>query len=45
MALMCYIASRDKSVKIGIPTLLEHMPDCPTRTKIAEELEWQLEYV
>ena len=45
VSLMCYIASRDKSVKIGIPTLLEHMPDCPTRTKIAEELEWQLEYV
>lgn len=45
VALMCYVASRDKSVKVGIPTLLEHMPDCPTKAKIAEELEWQLEYV
>lgn len=43
VALVCHIAERDKSVKVGIPTLLESMPDCPTRTLIAEELEWRLE--
>ena len=37
VTLICYIASRDKSVKVGIPTLLER--------KIVEELEWQLEYL
>ena len=45
VSLMCYVATHDKSVKVGIPTLLEHMPDCPTKAKIAEELGWQLEYV
>lgn len=44
VALVCHIAETDKSVKVGIPTLLEHMPDCPTRALIAEELEWRLEY-
>ena len=43
VALVCHIAERDKSVKVGIPTLLESMPDCPARTLIAEELEWRLE--
>ncbi|MBO5833253.1 MAG: DNA alkylation repair protein [Alistipes sp.] len=45
VTLMCYIASRDKSVKVGIPALLDSMPDCPTKRRIVEELEWQLEYV
>ena len=43
VALVCHIAETDKSVKVGIPTLLESMPDCPTRTLITEELEWRLE--
>lgn len=45
VTLICYIASRDKSVKVGIPTLLERMPDSATKRKIVEELEWQLEYL
>lgn len=45
VTLLCYIASRDKSVKVGIPTLLERMPDSATKRKIVEELEWQLEYL
>lgn len=45
VALMCYIAQHDKSVKVGIPTLLESMPDSATRRRIAEELEWRLEYL
>ncbi len=43
VALICHIAETDKSVKVGIPTLLDSMPDCPARTLIAEELEWRLE--
>lgn len=45
VTLICYIASRDKSVKVGMPTLLERMPDSATKRKIVEELEWQLEYL
>ena len=45
VTLLCYIASRDKSVKVGIPTLIERMPDSATKRKIVEELEWQLEYL
>jgi hypothetical protein len=45
VALMCYIAERDKSVKVGIPSLLESMPDCPVKAFIAEELEWRLETI
>ena len=45
VSLICYIASRDKSVKVGIPTLIERMPDSATKRKIVEELEWQLEYL
>lgn len=45
VALMCYVASRDKSVCIGIPSLLESMPDCRAKAIIAEELEWRMEYL
>ena len=45
VTLICYIASRDKSVKVGIPTLIERMPDSATKRNIVEELEWQLEYL
>jgi 3-methyladenine DNA glycosylase AlkD len=45
VTLICYIASRDKSVKVGIPTLLERMPDSATKRKIVEELEWRLDYL
>ena len=29
VALMCYVASRDKSAKVGVPILLERLADCP----------------
>ena len=45
VALVCYIAENDKSVKVGIPSLLESMPDCPVKEFIAEELEWRLETI
>ena len=45
VALIAYIASRDKSVKVGIPVLMEHIPDSATKSRIAEELEWRLEYM
>jgi hypothetical protein len=45
VALLCYLAESDKSVKVGIPTLLESMPDCPVKAFITEELEWRLETI
>ena len=45
VALLCYIAENDKSVKVGVPTLLESMPDCPVKEFVQEELEWRLEVV
>lgn len=45
VALMCYVASRDKSVKVGIPVMLERVDDCPTKQRIVEELEWRMEYM
>ena len=43
VALLCYIAENDKSVKVGLPTLFENMPDCPVKEFIKEELSWRLE--
>ena len=43
VALICYIAENDKSVRVGIPTLLDSMPDCPVKEFVAEELAWRLE--
>jgi hypothetical protein len=45
VALLCYIAENDKSVKVGLPTLLEGMPDCPVKEYVKEELEWRLESI
>jgi hypothetical protein len=45
VALMCYVASRDKSVKVGIPVMLERIADCATKRRIVEELEWRMEYI
>ncbi|MBQ8493436.1 MAG: DNA alkylation repair protein [Alistipes sp.] len=45
VALMCYVASRDMSVKVGIPSLLESMPECRVKEIIREELDWRLEYI
>jgi undecaprenyl-diphosphatase len=39
------LVSGYKSVKVGIPSLLESMPDCPVKAFIAEELEWRLETI
>ena len=45
VALVCYIASRDKSVKVGIPTLLSSLADSATKRRVEEELEWRLTYI
>lgn len=45
VALMCYVASRDKSVGVGIPVMLERIADSPTKRMVQEELEWRLEYL
>lgn len=45
VALVSYIASRDKSVKVGLPVLLDRLGECPTKQKIEEELAWRLEYI
>ena len=45
VALLCYVAGRDKSVKIGIPVLLERIPESYAKTRIIEELEWRLDYI
>ena len=43
VALICYIAEHDKSVKVGIPSLLESMPECSVKEYIAEELSWRVD--
>jgi 3-methyladenine DNA glycosylase AlkD len=45
VTLICYIASRDKSVKVGIPTLLESMPEGPVKDYVAEELSWRVDFL
>ena len=45
VALLCYLSEHDKSVKVGLPTLLESMPDCPVKEFIADELSWRLETI
>lgn len=45
VALLCYIASRDRSVKVGIPVMLERLAESPTKQSIVEELEWRLDYL
>ena len=43
VALICYIAENDKSVKIGIPSLLESLPESPVKEFVVDELSWRLE--
>ena len=45
VTLLCYIASRDRSVKVGIPVRLERLAESPTKQRIVEELEWRLDYL
>ena len=45
VALVCYIAANDKSVKVGIPALLESIPDCPVKEYVSEELAWRLKTI
>jgi 3-methyladenine DNA glycosylase AlkD len=45
VTLLCYIASRDRSVKVGIPVMLERLAESPTKQRIVEELEWRLDYL
>lgn len=43
IALICYVASRDCSVKVGLPVLLERLQPSPIKDYIVEELSWRLE--
>ena len=43
IALICYVASRDCSVKVGLPVLLERLQSSPIKDYIVEELSWRLE--
>ena len=45
MALICYVAQRDKSVKVGIPVMLERLGDTATKRWVEEELAWRLEFL
>ena len=45
VALLCYVASRDRSAKVGIPVLLERLQDSATKRLVEEELSWRLEYL
>ncbi len=45
VALLCYVASRDKSASVGIPVLIERLADSRAKQLIEEELAWRLEYV
>lgn len=44
VALLCYVASRDKSLSVGIPVLLERLNECKAKEIIVDELSWRLEY-
>lgn len=44
VTLLCYVSSRDKSAKVGIPVLLARLADCRAKEIIADELSWRLEY-
>jgi hypothetical protein len=44
VALLCYVASRDKSLSVGIPVLLERLNECRAKEIITDELSWRLEY-
>ena len=45
VALICYVAQRDKSVKVGIPVMLERLADTATKRWVEEELAWRLEFL
>lgn len=44
VALLCYVASRDKSLSVGIPVLLDRLNECRTKEIVIDELSWRLEY-
>lgn len=45
VALLCYIAERDRSAKVGIPVLMERVADSPAKEYIQEELTWRMEFL
>lgn len=45
VALLCYVASRDKSASIGIPVLMERVADTPAKEYILEELSWRMDFM
>lgn len=44
VALLCFVAHRDKSAVVGIPVLMERLGDCRAKEIVADELSWRLEY-
>jgi 3-methyladenine DNA glycosylase AlkD len=44
VALLCFVAQRDMSSKVGIPVLLERLKECKAKDIIKDELGWRLEY-
>ena len=45
VALLCYVATKDKSVKVGIPVLMERVADSPIKEYIKEELTWRMDFL
>ncbi|MBO5672559.1 MAG: DNA alkylation repair protein [Alistipes sp.] len=45
VALLCYVASRDKSASVGIPVLMERVADTPAKEYILEELSWRMDFM
>ena len=45
IALLCYVAGRDKSVSVGIPVLMERVADSPIKDYIQEELSWRVDFL
>lgn len=43
VALLCYVASRDRSAAVGIPVLLERVAPSLAKQLVEEELAWRLE--
>ena len=45
VALLCYVASRDKSASVGIPVLMERVAPTPAKEYILEELSWRMDFM
>lgn len=45
IALLCYVAQRDKSARVGIPVMLERVQMCNAKQIVEDELSWRLEFI